>query len=660
MENRFDVDLISPYFSGSFSILIKISVTSLFYRFNLVKNSFSSKNSFFDPKNFFNYVLGLKFHKICLFYHLLFLLNFLFQYSSVIIVFSWIKYLIYIKTNETKKSLKFGKWTSIFVTDFFPVRNSEIYFFLFKLVFLIKKNLMLKTYLLNYLLRLKKINSNFDSTEMLIFKTQDIIQQNFVLKFFLSIFKISLSSFCKIKSLIRKLNHNSNKKNSLSFVFFKKILKKEAVSPFPLEKTIFRVVDFFFQKNYFSIFYKYLEKKEKENLYLFMEISFLNPSIFQKFFSFAIKRNTTLCFERSFSSSFYFIEKQERNYNFSLKKYKLEFIVNLSSKVSSSFDLKFTEDFFQEKFNFAKYEQFLVFDKFNDLIQTKAKKRKKENFQKMINNKALVKNFKKLLNYEKKKKFSLEYFSESFFKLFQCKNHFFISNLLDFFKIYNEQPLRKKERKRNFKTFNSYKKKTQINCGQLSTKIFEFSLGFLLKFFSVYEWFCKLLFFNQKKLFRNVYSYQENCSDHFRKPFVLWFFEKIKKTEPHLSRETRNEDFKNKFFPVSKIPYFLKFLEFQNYFLFFPTTLKFITSIKNFLVEIFWEKNFSFFSNIIYFVQLRNQKNFMSKLKNILSDYLEKWSNLGSFFLKRKKTKIKIENKNFKNLIQVFSKKKIF
>jgi len=137
------------------------------------------------------------------------------------------------------------------------------------------------------------------------------------------------------------------------------------------------------------------------------------------------------------------------------------------------------------------------------------------------------------------------------------------------------------------------------------------------------------------------------------------FFEKIKKTEPHLSRETRNEGFKNKFFPVSKIYYFLKFLEFQKYFLFFQTILKFITSIKNFLVEIFWEKNFSFFSNIIYFVQVRSQKNFMSKSKNVLSDYVEKWSDLGSFFLKRKKTKTKIENKNFKNLIQVFSKKKI-
>jgi len=110
---------------------------------------------------------------------------------------------------------------------------------------------MLKTYFLNYLFRLKKINYNSDSIEMLIFKTQDIIQQNFVLKFFLSIFNITLSSFCKITGLIRKLNHNSNKKNLLRFVFFKKILKKEADSLFPLEKTIFRVVDFSFQKNYF-------------------------------------------------------------------------------------------------------------------------------------------------------------------------------------------------------------------------------------------------------------------------------------------------------------------------------------------------------------------------------------------------------------------------
>ena len=139
----------------------------------------------------------------------------------------------------------------------------------------------------------------------------------------------------------------------------------------------------------------------------------------------------------------------------------------------------------------------------------------------MINNKALVKNFKKLLNYKKIKKFSLEYFSESFFKLFQCKNNFFISNLLDLFKIYNEQPLRKKERKRNFKTFNSSKKKTQINCGQLGAKIFKFSLGFLLKIFGVCKWFWKLLFFKQKKLFRNVYYYQENCLYQFRKPFVL-------------------------------------------------------------------------------------------------------------------------------------------
>lgn len=119
MENLFEVDQISPYFSGSFSILIKILVTSLFYRFNLVKNFFPSKNSF-------NYVLGPKFHKIYLFYHLLFVSNFLFQHSFVMLVFFWIKYLIHLDTNKTKNCLKFGKWTNIFVADFFPVKNSEI------------------------------------------------------------------------------------------------------------------------------------------------------------------------------------------------------------------------------------------------------------------------------------------------------------------------------------------------------------------------------------------------------------------------------------------------------------------------------------------------------------------------------------------------------
>lgn len=49
----------------------------------------------------------------------------------------------------------------------------------------------------------------------------------------------------------------------------------------------------------------------------------------------------------------------------------------------------------------------------------------------------------------------------------------------------------------------------------------------------------------------------------------------------------------------------------------------------------------------------------MSKYKNILSDYVEKCSDLGSFFLKRKKTNTKIENKGFQNLIQGFSKKNI-
>jgi hypothetical protein len=244
-----------------------------------------------------------------------------------------------------------------------------------------------------------------------------------------------------------------------------------------------------------------------------MKISFLNPSIFQKFFSFAIKRNTPLCFDRIFSSSFYFIEKRETKYNFPLKKYKLEFMIHSSPKVSSSFDLKFTDNYFLKKFNCAKYEQLLVFDKFNNLLQTKSKKRNKEKFQKMITNKEVVRNFRKLFNYKKKKKFSFKYVSECFYKLFQCKYSFFDSNLLDFFKIYNEQPLRKKEKKGGFKVFDFSKKKKQINYGQLGYEIFKFSLGFLLKTFSVFKWFCKLLFFNQKKLFRNLYSYQENCSD---------------------------------------------------------------------------------------------------------------------------------------------------
>lgn len=149
-----------------------------------------------------------------------------------------------------------------------------------------------------------------------------------------------------------------------------------------------------------------------------MKISFLNPSIFQKFFSFAIKRNTPLCFDRIFSSSFYFIEKRETKYNFPLKKYKLEFMIDSSPKVSSSFDLKFTYNFFFKKFNCAKYEQLLVFDKFNDLLQTKSNKRNKEKFQKMITNKEVVRNFRKLFNYKKKKNFHLNMSQKVFINYF--------------------------------------------------------------------------------------------------------------------------------------------------------------------------------------------------------------------------------------------------
>ena len=83
-------------------------------------------------------------------------------------------------------------------------------------------------------------------------------------------------------------------------------------------------------------------------------------------------------------------------------------MVNSSSKASGNLDLKFTHNFFQKKFKFEKYEQFLVFDKFNDLLQTKSKKGKKEKFQKIIINRELVKKFKKLLNYKKNKKFSFK------------------------------------------------------------------------------------------------------------------------------------------------------------------------------------------------------------------------------------------------------------
>ena len=162
----------------------------------------------------------------------------------------------------------------------FLSKIQKFIFFLFKLVSIIRKNLMLKIYLLNFLFGLKKFNSNLDSNEMLIFKTQYIIQQNFVLKFFLSIFKITVSSFCKIKSLFRKLNHNLNKKNFLRFFFFKRILKKEVDSMLPLRKTLFRVVDFPFQKIIFQYFINTWKKEEEENLHFFMKIFFLNSSIF--------------------------------------------------------------------------------------------------------------------------------------------------------------------------------------------------------------------------------------------------------------------------------------------------------------------------------------------------------------------------------------------
>jgi hypothetical protein len=64
----------------------------------------------------------------------------------------------------------------------------------------------------------------------------------------------------------------------------------------------------------------------------------------------------------------------------------------------------------------------------------------------MTNQRELFKKFKKPLNYKKNKKFSFKYFSESFYKIFRFKNHFFISNLLDPFKKYNEQSLKRKKK----------------------------------------------------------------------------------------------------------------------------------------------------------------------------------------------------------------------
>jgi len=651
---KFSTDQTTPFSFGAFSILIKILIISQFYKFVIVETSF------FGPKNFFKCSLGTKIYNLCSFLNLMFFTNFAFKPSLGSINFLFIKYLIYRETNGIENYLKFEKFLSVFVNDFFRVKNPEIYFFLFKILSSIKKNQLLKSYPLNYLLRLRKINSNLDSIEIIIFKISEMFQQNFSLKFFIDIFKPTICSFCKILTLLRKSSLNPKRQNFLSFVFLNKICNRKHKLIFLLKKTKFGIINLFFKKKNNLIFFK--NQKKKKKLKFYNEISKLDLLIFEKIFFFELGKIATLNFFEEYHDFFYSMEKRVKKFKFIIIKDKIEFIEELSSKVSGDAESTLIHTFNCEKFKFIKNHQFLVFDKFllekfNNLLIIKSRNNNKKQ-QQLFTIEKLRRIFRKF-RYYKKRNFICQNYMESVYKLFWSKSKFFIS-FFNPLKLFLKKFFRTRKKLKDLETIYFTKINKPFEYNQFRLKNFSFSLNYFSKPYISWTWVLKSFFISQQDLFPKLRSYLKNYLNLFKKLFVYSFLGKSEKPDPYSFYETKNKKIGCQFLIDLKIHNFFDLFEQYKYFFGFYKIAKFISNRKDLPVEIFWKKKFQFFSLLFWFIRSDNKVEFESKLKVIFFKYFKKSFSLGIYYLKKKRIKPKIQDRNYNHLLQIFSIKSFF
>lgn len=219
---------LSHYATGSFSLFVKLTINSIFFRFNKIESLLSLYYSSFILKRYYKFSLNVKFLKIIFRFSHLYSTFFYIRYPIDSLLFFLINNL-HKNDNALLKAFKFHFNTGLyFIHDFFLSEIRKIYFSIYKIRMFNGKSLFLNTNIFNFLLRIRKFDNKFDVTEILNLKFFSGINVNYFLKIFLRKFTISVSSSCTIIKLMRKLVIMWREIEFLKLINLKNFFKRKA------------------------------------------------------------------------------------------------------------------------------------------------------------------------------------------------------------------------------------------------------------------------------------------------------------------------------------------------------------------------------------------------------------------------------------------------
>ena len=232
------------FLQGSLSFLTKILLQTFFYDLGLFEIFFYYYQCLFASKKPQTLIYRFKISKINILVSNFFLHVFFFRFNWDVMVCFYIKNLDP-ETKELKNYNKnYIKWIPLFLSNDFFLKNTDLYFFLYRISLNFFKNHEIKKKFLNFLQRFRKFNNKFDLTEILILKLPKIPPRITIIKKILKKFKVSFNSFCQIIKIVRFLVLISDRKPLSTLIFVKKFLIQITKSLFYTKNTILRGLKF--------------------------------------------------------------------------------------------------------------------------------------------------------------------------------------------------------------------------------------------------------------------------------------------------------------------------------------------------------------------------------------------------------------------------------
>ena len=609
--------------------------------------------------------------------------DFFFLLSQLCLIYFYFKsknnwlFLLLIKASMRKegKSTKFKKKTTCFFSlilpEFFTIKNKEVYFFLFE----IRKNFLFS----DFLFRIRNTTKKLDIIDIIILKSLPISIKNFPFERIFVKFIPTFSSFCALLPLIRNYARSIKCYDFLNFITLKKAPENHFKSGLYLQYTLQELILKFLEKkiNKFNEFPSLFYRKRKNfNIskgrstkinFLFLGILIFRRNISgvnwkTKKIMFTI--SNCYCFYSNYifkkKNSLYYLENEKKLSNF-YQNSKWKYIASLFF-----YKLSLNKELVCE---YIRYRALKVL--FLESIQHIFTNYYRNQFIKFTTitlfSKIFPKNLFILLSYFFKDSNFSKIILRIFLSLSCLENDLACLKLLEtnknFFKILYTKKKRKKicyflleERSLNIKK----RKDLLLNKHNLVHLFFS-----NLPFFGNSLIEIKLthkFFFAECRNFYRIFKFsiiKKKKPNKYLKIFILFLIEKFKKKNHFFSCEIRNEFYKNNILFVSETCFFSNFLKKEVCLFLSKDVLFFFLSIKDFLVNILWDKKLKFQNQTIYFkiLSLNLFLKYSTLVKIVFSIYFKNWHHLGLYISTKQKIKNSLFTDNIKLIVQKFTQK---